>query len=602
VTLRRTLLLAFVLLGLLPSTALSWLSFSRTREAMSQQIAQSLDVQAQALQSDIDKMLFERFENALVWSRSELMQDLRLGDVDKRVSTYLAGLNSGYGDVYQRLDCRSADGTVLASTHAGDIGKRLDGSKASAVSVRAELAGGQAQLSLPETAVLDERWPLVIETAIHSVYAPQGEALARLHLELDARQFSRLLDRAALGQRQIIVIDAQGRWVAGSKGLRGRAMPDAPTLQAGLRLAAEHSANAATAQPWMDAAAIVGRGHSRAMPGFAGAGWTTLVMEPVDAALAPVDDIARIFVGLLGAVLLATLVAASLIGAAIARPILALTAKTQRYQREGLLPEPEVTHSRITELSELGRAYIDMISTVDHSRQELVRSSKLAMLGELGAVLAHEVRTPLGILRSSAQVLLRDPGLSADSRELMGFIESETERLNRLVSTMLDTARPRRLSIASCDMHALLQRCAQMRELQGQHAACITLDLAAHEPLIEADAEQLMQAVFNLLNNAIQAVGPQGRVALYTADEGEALRFECRDDGPGIPPELAGRIFDPFVTGRDGGIGLGLAVVRQVIVAHGGRIRVGRSDWGGTVFTCWLPRHQPMAEIQESSP
>ena len=614
VTLRRTLLLTFVLLGLVPSIALSWLSFSRTRDAMSAQIAQSLAVQAQGLQSDIDSMLFERFENALVWGRSELMQDLRLGDVDKRVSNYLVGLAAGYGGVYQGMDCRSDDGRVLASTRPADIGRHLpqdpaaDGGRA--VSFEARLSGGQVRLLLPTSPSLDDRLPITIETDIASAY-PLDRKIARLHLDLDAGQLSRLLDRAAVGRRVIVVLDAQGHWVAASQSLRGRALPDLAQRQTGLLLAASVGTTVHRTTPWLNEPAILGLGRSRAGPVFGGSGWTTVVLQPIEEALAPVRDMAGIFGGLLLLVLLATLLAATLIAAAIARPILALTAVTRGYQRDGVLPASGTgLGSRISELKLLGQAYLDMMRTVDSSRQQLVRSAKLAMLGELAAVLAHEVRTPLGILRSSAQVLLRDRRLSEDSRELMGFIESETERLNRLVSTLLDTARPRLPSFAPVDMHALLRRCVQMQELQqvaapsnsnsnsNSNTAAVPaapqlgVELLATDAVVEADAEQLMQAIFNLLNNAVQAVGAGGLVLISTADAGEQLRIDCADNGPGIPPAIAERIFDPFVTGRDGGIGLGLAVVQQVIAAHGGQISVGRSAAGGTLFSLFLPRRQ----------
>jgi signal transduction histidine kinase len=618
VTLRRTLTLAFVLLGLLPCIALSWLSFSRTRDAMAAQIAQSLAVQALTLQADIDRMLFERFQNALVWSRSELMQDLRVGDVDKRVSNYLVGLADGYAEVYAGIDCRRSDGLVVASSRVADIGVRAAAAEAAALSVASTLAGGAVSLSLPTMSRLDDSQPLAIETAIASTY-PLGKAapIARLHLDWSARQISRLLDRAAVGRRLIVVIDRQGRWVAGSQALRGRALPDAASRQAGLALAGAAGPALHRATPWLDEAAIVGVGRSQAgsaMPGgattvgFSGSGWTTLVLEPVADALAPVRAMAGIFVGLLGVVLVATLVAATLIAAAIARPIVALTETTRRYQRDGDLPAAAAPRSLITELGQLGVAYVEMIRAVERSRLELVRASQLAMLGELAAVLAHEVRTPLGILKSSAQLLRRDPALSPDSRELMGFVESETERLNRLVSSMLDTARPRRPTLAPCDMHALLRRCVQMLALQAQlptkagaisapapAPTAISLRLDATDAVIAADAEQLMQAVFNLVQNAVQACGGQGRVQLSTADDGDGLRIDCADDGPGIAAEIVDRIFDPFFSRRDGGIGLGLSVVQQVIQAHGGRISVGRSDWGGTVFSCRLPRRHDAA-------
>jgi two-component system sensor histidine kinase HydH len=587
-TLRRTLLLAFLLLGLLPSAALSWLSFTRTRAAMTAQIRQNLSVQARGIQSDIDQMLFERFENAMVWSRSELMQDLRLGDVDKRVTSYLVGLQSGYGDVYQGMECRSETGQVVASSVASRIGTRSLPDDPRGVSVDARLGGGGARLALPAGATLDDRLPLVIDTEIPSLYALPGTAASHLRLEFNAQQISRLLDAAAVGGRVIVVLDAQGRWVAGSRSLRGRALPDEGQRRLGLALARTPGDATLRGSPWLAAAALTGRGPSVATPRFLGSGWTTLVLEPVDEALAPVSQMALIFAGLLGAVFLATVLAASWIAGAISRPIVTLTDTTRHYQRGPLAPDAARVGSRILELDVLAQAYEDMIRALDQSRQELIRTSKMALLGELAAVLAHEVRTPLGILRSSAQILKRNPGLGAEGQELMRFIESETERLNRLVSTMLDTARPRSPELLDCDLHALLQRCAQMHDLRhgedGERRP-VRLDLAAAHAAVHADGEQLMQVFFNLLNNAAEAAGPTGRVELATHETPGFLCVVCADDGPGVPPELAQRMFDPFVSGRSGGFGLGLAVVRQVVAAHRGEIEVGTSRWGGAAFT-----------------
>ncbi len=603
-TLRRTLLLAFVLLGLLPSAALSWLSFTRTRHAMVEQIQRNLTVQARGLQADIDQMLFERFENAIVWSRSELMRDLRLGDVDKRVTNYLVDLHAGYRDVYDYLDCRAEGGRIIASSVASRIGTTAPATDPASVSVRTRLDNAAVTLSLPTAATLDDRAPLTIETAIDSPDARAAAFDARLRAAFDPRQVSRLLDAAAVGRRVIVVVDDQGRWVAASRGLRGLALPDAAGRQASLALAAGTAGGVVARSPWLEVPALVGR--SRSMPGaaFGGSGWTTLVFEPVDAALAPVSQMATIFAGLLVAVFVATLLAAAWIVPAISRPIVALTARTRRHQQGLALVDEAPLRSRIVEIDLLARAYDDMVRAVERSRVELVRTSKMAMLGELAAVLAHEVRTPLGILRSSAQILRRDPGLAPEGRELMAFIESETERLNRLVSTMLDTARPRPPAPMPCDVHELLRRCAQMHDLRREAdglAHPTLLDLAATRPVVSVDAEQLMQLVFNLLNNASQAAGPTGRVELSTFDDPAGLCIACADDGPGIPPALAERMFDPFVTGRDGGIGLGLAVVRQVVAAHHGDIQVGRSAWGGARFVVRLPRATDNA-LEKDSP
>ncbi len=592
-TLRRTLLLVIVLVGLLPCAALSWLTFSRTRTAMTQQIQQTLSVQARSIQSDIDQMLFERFENALVWSRSELMQDLRFGDVDKRVTNYLVGLQTGYGDVYESMECLAPSGAVITSSIASHVGTRRDDMAPNLISVVAQSSGSRATLSLPQVATLDDNAAIAIETSIPMRYDDPANPAYRLRLALSAKSISRMLDAAEFGQRAILVLDAQGRWIAGSSRLRGRRLPDEQQQRRGQMVSHGVDAGIVDQAPWLDAPALTGRGHSRPTQSFAGTGWTTVVFEPVDAALAPVSKMAAIFAALFGAVLLATLLAASWIAAAIARPIIALTERTRRHQRGVQSGATALARSRIAELDVLTQAYDDMVLAVENSRQALVRTSKMAMLGELAGVLAHEVRTPLGILRSSAQILMRNPRLDDDGLELMRFIESETERLNRLVSTMLDTARPRHPELMPTDMHALLRRCVQMHELKRQERAqCrqIALALDAEDPVVCVDAEQIMQVCFNLLNNASQAAGDTGIVELSTRDEAAFLCISCEDGGTGIPPELKDRLFDPFVSGRTGGFGLGLAVVRQVVSAHGGQIEVGTSRLGGAAFIVRLPR------------
>jgi two-component system sensor histidine kinase HydH len=598
-TLRRTLLLALLLLGVLPCVAVSWLSFSRTRSALEGRITQALSVQAQNLQAELDSLLFERFQNAVVWRQSELMQDLRFGDVDKRVSTYLVGLAAGYGDVYQRLLCLDPHGLVLASSRSADIGQLEAAPAPQQLALRSTLAGSPVALYLPADAPLQAAPPLWIETEVAPDPLRPGPPIATLRLALNPQQLNRLLDSAAVGGRQIVVIDAQGRWVAASQGLRAAGPPSPSARQAARALAGASSTQA----DWAGTAQLLGRGHAQARPGFAGSGWTTLVLQPVDEALAPIAGVARAFWLVLAAVLAATLAAGTWVAARIVGPVLGLTQVTQQYRRSGQLPALPAAPSRIREIDALRQAYTAMIESLAQSRREQVRSAKLAMLGEVAAVMAHEVRTPLGILRSSAQVLLRDKGLSADSRELMGFIESETERLNRLVTALLETARPRPPHFGPCDLNDLAARCAQMQALRqaAEHAdAHLQLQLDATDPQLQADTEQLMQATFNLLSNALHAAGPGGQVRLSTTDAGPHIELRCEDSGSGIAPDVAERLFDPFVTGRTGGIGLGLAVVRQVVDAHGGCIHVGRSPLGGAAFSLQLPRQRPQPLTDES--
>ncbi len=565
---------------------------------MTREIQQNLAIQARAIQADIDQMLFERFENASVWRRSELMEDLRLGDVDKRVTNYLVGLQRGYGDVYVELDCVDAENKILASSMSSRIGIVVPSEADDLLSVSSQLSGDVAKLWLADSKTLDERAPLVINAAIPSAYPASGGARARMRMALNVRPLNRLLDAAAQGKRVIVVVDSKGRLVLGSNQLRGRQLPDLRGQEVARDIVRSGNADMLDHSPWLAEPALTGRATSKPLSGFGGSGWTTLIFEPIDEALAPVSRMAIAFATLFAIILVGTVLAASWIASAMSRPIATLTERTRRHQ-QGLAGSMEqMPGSVITEVEVLARAYDDMFRSLEHSRQELVRASKMAVLGELGAVLAHEVRTPLGILRSSAQILMRNPGLGSDGMELMHFIESETERLDRLVSTLLDTARPPRLQPVDCNLHELLARCVQMHDLKGGGQSSldspIRLELNATAPHIVADPEQLQQVFFNLLSNAHEAAGRDGCVALSTFDAPAGICIECEDSGPGVPPELESAIFEPFVSRRTGGFGLGLAVVRQIVAAHNGAIRVGTSRWGGARFTVCIPHIAPI--------
>ena len=189
-------------------------------------------------------------------------------------------------------------------------------------------------------------------------------------------------------------------------------------------------------------------------------------------------------------------------------------------------------------------------------------------------------------------MLQREPGLSPEGREMTGFIESETERLNRLVSTMLDSARPRAPVFVPTDVHVLIHQCLGL--LAGQAArkqVQFSEALEAADPVVEMDAEQMNQVLLNLIMNALQILHEGGQVQASTADRGDELEIEIADDGPGVAPEERDRIFEAFFFRREGGVGLGLAIVQQIVQAHRGSIVAAESRLGGAVFRIRLPRH-----------
>jgi len=581
VTIRRTLLRAFLLVGLVPVVLVALVGFSRASRALQDEIEHGLAAQAEAVASDIDKLVYERLQNAATWSRLEVMQDLQVGDVDKRLSAFLQRLQRGYGGLYLGLSAADRLGRTVAAGDAAGLGAAAP---MPSVWQSVELDGQALSLSIAPAG--GPKTGLLIRAPVASAFA--SGALGELRLWFDWGQVDQLLDQAADGGRLVALVDGQGRVVAGSKRLLARLPRHAADLAAWAGGAASARLVEGRA-PLHDGPLIVGSGQARGYAGFAGLGWRVLVLVPRDEALAPVRSMGWIFVALLAVVALGTTLVAGWTSQAIARPIAALTGFTRRYRHGGDLAR--LPPAQRGEVGELRDAFVHMVQEIEQSQQRLARASALAAVGEMSAVIAHEVRTPLGILRSSSQVLQRESGLSDEGRELLGFIESETERLNGLVSQMLDSARPRPPQMAATDVHELIHRVVVLLTSQAETKGVrFSLQLQAAQPELACDGEQMMQVLLNLVLNGLQILGRGGEIAIATLDDAQQLTIEVADDGPGIAPESRARIFEAFFFQREGGLGLGLAVVQRIVVAHGGDIEAGQSRLGGALFRIRLPR------------
>lgn len=565
-SIRKLLLLAFIVVGMLPAALVTWLAASRSEAALQQQIEDAAGRVAAATAGDLDDLLRERAQNATTWTHVEVMQDLRLGDVDKRLSGFLAEMYRRYGRVYAGLHAVDRDGRVIASSAPSAIGTTLP---APAAWLDLRLPGGPVAVDPPSADPAQRR--LRLRTPIDSAFG--NGSIGALVLDLPWSTFAEQLDPLAGNGREVAVSAPDGCLVAVSVGLRarghdyGQPMPDDPAALA-------------------DGPAIVARADA------AFAGWTVSIIESRAVALAPVQQMLRSFALLLAAALLVILVASIAVSARIARPVQALTRYTRNYLTPGSGAPPPAAGP--AEVRELGRSFGELVGQLEESQGALIRASRLAALGEVTALMAHEVRTPVGILRSSAQMLGDEPQLGADARELLAIIISETERLNRLVATMLDQTRMRAPQLVPCDFHALARHAVSLLAAQARdRKVAVSIDAAATQPLIEADAEQLTQVLLNLVGNALQMVPAGGQVRIGTADEPGRLVCTIDDDGPGIAPEDRQRLFEPFVHKREGGVGLGLAVVRQIVRAHHGDVVAEAAPLGGARIRFWLPTSPP---------
>jgi len=218
------------------------------------------------------------------------------------------------------------------------------------------------------------------------------------------------------------------------------------------------------------------------------------------------------------------------------------------------------------------------------AEQKLAERRHLAALGELSAVLAHEIRNPLASLKGHAQLLeeqlVDEPRRHAKAHRVV----DEAIRLERLTNTLLDFARADRIAPGPASPTDVARRAAELTE-PGR----VIVDAGAAPEHWTFDAMRIEQALVNLVRNALQASAAPAEVLLTVADDGEGLRFTIADRGPGVPSEMRPRLFEPFVTGRLEGTGLGLAVVRRVVEMHGGKVSIDRRAGGGSVFVLWLP-------------
>lgn len=217
------------------------------------------------------------------------------------------------------------------------------------------------------------------------------------------------------------------------------------------------------------------------------------------------------------------------------------------------------------------------------------RADRLAALGQLTAGLAHELRNPLGTIRASAEMLTsklqnRDPV----SAELTGYISSEVDRTNSLVSRFLDFARPLRPALARMDLNQVLDAAVSEYERLGIRNPVVK-NFAPDLPALEGDAELLRAAALNLLTNAAQASAPEAAITLRTRKLDSAVEWSVIDCGHGIASKDLDAIFNPFFTTRSDGVGLGLPIVARIVDEHAGRIHVESEMGQGSVFRVILP-------------
>ena len=232
------------------------------------------------------------------------------------------------------------------------------------------------------------------------------------------------------------------------------------------------------------------------------------------------------------------------------------------------------------------------LSEVQMLRESAAHAERLAQLGRIAAGLAHEIRNPLGSISGSVQLVSESPELVEEDRKLLAIVISEADRLDELVATMLQLGRPGILERDEHDLVDIVRQVVDMARIGAARSTTVSIATELAETRVPAwvDAAQVRQVVWNLLKNAVQASPPGGTVTLAAhLDEGGAGVLEVRDEGPGVTRESLPQLFEVFYTQRARGTGLGLALVKQIVDAHGARIDaeprgLAGSGGSGTTF------------------
>lgn len=241
---------------------------------------------------------------------------------------------------------------------------------------------------------------------------------------------------------------------------------------------------------------------------------------------------------------------------------------------------------------------------------EVRRRDRLAALGQMALAVAHEIRNPLAAVRGVAQLLAAELG-DGSYREHVQVLLAEVDRVNRVMEALLDLGRPLRFTFRAVNLHRLLERVCLLLEPQARERGVqLQRRYDPSLPPIWADEDRLLQVFHNLVQNGLEAMPGGGRLTLITRlsldpvygriEVGGKLRpaveVVVQDEGEGIPEALRDRIFDPFVTTKPRGLGLGLAITARIVEEHRGAIRVASEPGKGTAFTCYLPTAPPGSE------
>jgi signal transduction histidine kinase len=316
---------------------------------------------------------------------------------------------------------------------------------------------------------------------------------------------------------------------------------------------------------------------------ISGYSWYVVVERDYKDVLSQISALNRLVFSVTGTLIVFLIVATFVLTRSVTRPLLKLVQSTRKIA-SGQYSEPVAVSHDIEEIAfigtELERMRRRVATTQERLKERLteseqlrVESERLAAIGSLAASLAHEIRNPLNAM--SLLLSRLQYSVNEDTRGvLVGDLFGEIGRLDRLVSSILDYARPVQLERRSVDLKTLLLSVADLYRPIAEKKGCEVSVGSIPNIVIQVDPDRLKQCLVNLVKNALDAIDQGGLVQLSAEDHGDQVTIEVFDNGTGIPVALQSKLFTPFFTTKEQGTGLGLSAVHKIVSAHGGKIKV----------------------------
>jgi signal transduction histidine kinase len=524
------------------------LSYERARHALRVEARARLALSARELAERLHGGLDDGVADITNWAHLEVMRALLYEDVDKELAQFLRQILQGRG-MYRAILCVGTHGQPIAG--AGDVAAVAPRSPPPRTRISI-IAPGLLQF---ETAVVDPQHPDRTIGALLALFDPRsllepveasiGDAA---WLTLRTPQGDRLFD---MGRVPVAVPDGPGT-----------PRPNALTGTAAVGPVADAET------PELE----------------------VVVAEPNDVALAASLALRTRLFKTSAVVLAVGAALGALMAWWISLPIRRLTSTVRRISERGKL-EPEVEFPRVGgEVGVLAAAFRTMMQNLAVAQREAVEQSRLAFLGEIAANIAHDVRTPLSVLKTSAQLLARAELPVAERRRLADNIAAEVDRLNAVVTRLVDLARPRPVRYRSEAITEIVDRAATFfTPIAGKSGVTIVQSIADHRLRVYGSEDQLYQVMLNLIHNSLQAMRAAGLLTIACRREDGWVRIEIDDTGPGFAADVFPRVFSPFFTTKPDGTGLGLAIAKRIVEEHGGTIGAENRPQGGARVWLRLP-------------